>query len=470
MVLDGLEPRAVFRFFEELTQIPHGSGNTDKIADYCVYFAMERGLECMRDRMNNVIIKKPKTPDCKSDRVVILQGHLDMVCAAESGCDIDFENEGLRLKRSKDYIYAEGTTLGGDDGIAVAMALAVLDSHSITHPALECVFTTDEEVGMLGASALNTADLKGEYLLNIDSEDEGEFTVSCAGGARIDARLPKRKAEKQYSSRLEVAVDGLTGGHSGVEIHTGRANACVVLGRLLAAVPDSAIVTISGGEKDNAIPRSAKAVLAVNDPAAAKAVFEKVFTEICAEYQGIERRMTLSIAETDSDDAVDCEVIRLLTSAPNGVKKMSADFADLAETSSNLGIIEDKGAEIQLSFSVRSSVDTEKDALTKEICSAIEDCGGTFSVSGEYPAWEYRQESHLRELCKEVYKEQYGREPKISAIHAGLECGIFCGKMPWLDCISFGPDILDIHTPRERLDIQSAARVYAFLLELLKRV
>ncbi len=478
MVLDGLKPERVMKYFEEICSVPHGSRDTGRISQYCMNFAEEHGLDADCDASGNIVIRKPKSADCESDETVIIQGHLDMVCAKESGCDINFRKDGLRLKRDNSFIWAEGTTLGGDDGIAVAMALAVLEADDITHPALECIFTTDEEVGMLGAAALDMSEIKGKYLINIDSEDEGVFTVSCAGGATITAGLPASHTADIDISKAEyvkIRVGGLTGGHSGVEIHKGRANACKLLGRFLAelqGLTSLCIADIKGGEKDNAIPRECEAGILVTDTT-------PVFQLISA-YEAIYRE---KYYETDPYLYISCDntqrrngnilgnnIIRLLAEVPNGVRAMSKDIDGLVETSSNLGIISSDSEKITVTFSVRSSIAEKKDALIKDIASLISECGGVYEINGVYPAWEYKADSRLRKACIDAYRELYGREPVIDAIHAGLECGIFCGKKPELDCISFGPDIHDIHTTGEKLDIKSTERVYRFLLNLLKRL
>lgn len=468
-VLDNFEPKRVMKYFEEICAIPHGSRDSEKIADYCVEFAKAHGLEWSRDKSNNVVIKKKKHPRSKCADTVIIQGHLDMVCAKTSESDIDFKKDGLKLCADDKFIWAENTTLGGDDGIAVAMALAILESDNIIHPALECVFTTDEEIGMLGASALDMSGLKGKYLLNIDSEDEGEFTVSCAGGATLTVNIPlerKTAAGKGY----KITVAGLTGGHSGVEIDKGRANSIILLGDLLQSISDDIeIISVKGGEKDNAIARTAEAVvISKKEPD-----LTRKEEEYKKKYKQTDPNLSVTVTECETEKNVILnkeDVIKLLSGVPNGVKEMSKAIDGLVETSSNFGIFTTDEEKLTAVFSVRSSAGDKKQALMREISDTAESCGGTVSVEGEYPAWEYKENSHLRDTAKKVFCEQYGKEPIIAAIHAGLECGIFCGKKPELDCISFGPDIKDIHTPREKLDIKSTERVYQFLIGLLENI
>ena len=475
-VLDQLEPKNVFRFFEQMCAIPHGSYNTKAVSDWCVAFAKERGLEHYQDEMNNVILIKEAFAGYEEAQPVILQGHLDMVCEKAPGCEKDMARKGLDLAVEGDYIYAEGTTLGGDDGIAVAMALAALDDESLPHPRLEVILTTEEEVGMDGAMALDVSPIRGRKLLNLDSEAEGVFTVSCAGGSMAACGLPVARAPFG-GDILRVRVAGLTGGHSGAEIHKGRANANMLLGRLLramAAETELRLVSADGGLKDNAIPVAAEAVVAAEDGRKAKAAAERMAACFQTEYRRSDPMLTVT-AEEDAAawqpmDASSTErTVCLLACAPNGVQTMSQDIHGLVQTSLNLGILKTGENAVTASFCIRSSVDSEKEMLKDRLACLLAQLGGGVSFSGEYPGWAYRPDSPLRELMTEVYREQYGREPKVEAIHAGLECGLLAGKLPGLDCVSIGPDLLEIHTPREKMSISSVQRVWAFVREVLKR-
>lgn len=475
-VLDQLEPKSVFRFFEELCAIPHGSGNTGAISRWCVDFARARGLEAYQDAANNVIIVKDAAPGYEGAAPLILQGHLDMVCERASDCQKDMAREGLDLAVDGDDVYARGTTLGGDDGIAVAMCLALLDDDSLAHPRLEVVLTTEEEVGMEGAAALDTSLLQGRQLLNLDSEEEGIFTVSCAGGCRAACTRPVTRAPFAGPA-MTVKVEGLTGGHSGTEIHRGLGNADILLGRLLLAMSKAAelrLIAVSGGLKDNAIPVSASASLAAADGEAARAAAAELAGAFQAEYQstdpGLFVRCEPCTAEktpmdADSTGAVLC----MLNCLPNGVQAMSPALPGLVQTSLNLGILETGETSVTASFCVRSSVGSQKQMLLERLECLMGQLGGSVAVSGDYPEWAYRQDSPLRRRMAEVFWEQYGREPQIEAIHAGVECGLFCGKIPDLDCVSIGPDLREIHTPRERMSISSVQRVWRFVLEVLKR-
>lgn len=475
-VLDQLEPKNVFRFFEEMCAIPHGSYNTKAVSDWCVAFAKARGLEHYQDEMNNVILIKEASAGYEEAEPVILQGHLDMVCEKAPGCEKDMAREGLDLAVEGDYIYAEGTTLGGDDGIAVAMALAALDDDSLPHPRLEVILTTEEEVGMDGAMALDVSPIRGRKMLNLDSEAEGIFTVSCAGGSMAACGLPVARAPFG-GDILRVRVEGLTGGHSGAEIHKGRANASMLLGRLLlamAAETELRLVSADGGLKDNAIPVAAEAVVAAADGRKAKAAAERMAACFQVEYRRSDPMLTVTAEEAAAAwlpmDAASTErTLCLLVCAPNGVQTMSQDIHGLVQTSLNLGILKTEENAVTASFCIRSSVDSEKEMLKDRLACLLAQLGGRVSFSGEYPGWAYRPDSPLRELMTEVYREQYGREPKVEAIHAGLECGLLAGKLPGLDCVSIGPDLLEIHTPREKMSISSVQRVWAFVREVLKR-
>lgn len=475
-ILEGLEPKNVFRFFEEMCAIPHGSGNTKAISDWCVAFAKARGLEHYQDNLNNVIIIKEATPGYENAGAVIFQGHLDMVCEKDADCHKDMAREGLDLVVDGDYVYARGTTLGGDDGIAVAMALAILDDDSIPHPRLEAVFTVDEEIGMLGAVDLDVAPLKGKTLINVDSEDEGVFTVSCAGGNITRCHVPIARAAFEGTA-LTIRVDGLQGGHSGVEIHKGRANACMVLGRALRAAGKAApmrLIRVDGGLKDNAIPALAEAQIVSADAAAVRQALAELEANLKTEFRVTDPGIRLgaepcqaSMMPMDADSTG--KVLCFLSCVPNGVQVMSADIAGLVQTSLNLGILKTGEDTVDASFCVRSSVDSEKQMVKDRLACLTEQLGGTASFSGDYPGWAYLEDSALRELMIEVYREQYGSDPKVEAIHAGVECGMFAGKIPGLDAVSIGPDLLEIHTPRERMSVPSVQRLWKFILEVLRR-
>lgn len=469
-VLEHYEPREALRYFEEICAIPHGSRDTKRISDYCVRFAKERGLACVQDEHNNVVICKPGTKGYEDHPPVILQGHLDMVCEKAPDCDLDFSADGLRLRCDGKYIYAEGTTLGGDDGIAVAYALAVLAADDLKHPPIEAVFTVDEEIGMLGADAMDMSVLKGRVLLNCDSEDEGILTVSCAGGVTSVLTRPVRR-EAYAGPVWRMGVKNLTGGHSGVEINKGRANASKTLAAVLQELPVR-LIRIDGGGKDNAIPRSCEALVVAENPQAAfRAKAEQVkgtlpAAESEAEFYCLPAESGLAPMTEESSRAV----IALLNRLPNGVQKMSEDIEGLVQTSLNLGILKTQEEDVTMAFSVRSSVNTEKTALIDALKEVGLAHGAAYTDSGAYPAWEYQKHSRLRDVMVSVFRELYGKEPVVEAIHAGLECGIFSDRLPGLDAVSFGPQMHDIHTCRERLDLGSTERTWKYLLAVLERL
>lgn len=479
-VLTGLEPASVFSYFEELCSIPHGSSDTKKISDYCVRFAQEHGLRCIQDDSNNVIIFKDGTAGYENSAPVMLQGHLDMVCEKTADCAIDFTKDGLTLKLEDGIISAEGTTLGGDDGIAIAYALAILASDDIPHPPLEAVFTVDEEIGMLGAAALDCSPLKARTMLNMDSEDEGYLLVSCAGGVGAICHLPITRVQAE-GVQAELTIAGLTGGHSGVEIDKQRANANQLIGRALnelSKIVPFQLVSVAGGLKDNAIPREAvaKLIVAEEDIAALNEFVSNYQTVFSSEYSISDPQLTMTVqigehaAVLAIDPSSQERTIAALLNLPGGIQRMSLDIEGLVQTSLNMGILTTEDSEVVMSFAVRSSVSTEKEEVVSRMVSLMTVLGGTVERVGDYPAWEYKKDSHLRDLMIEIFEEMYGRKPVVQALHAGVECGLFAGKLPGLDCVSFGPDMQDIHTTSECMSVESVRRTWEYTLEILKRL
>ncbi len=477
-VLKELEPKEVFHYFEEICNIPHGSGNIEKISDYLVNFAKERNLFYIQDELKNVIIIKEASKGFEGAEPVIIQGHMDMVAVKTPESKLDMEKEPLQLAIDGDYVYARETSLGGDDGIAVAYALALLDSEKIEHPRLEIVLTVDEETGMEGARGIDLSMLKGHRLLNLDSEEEGIFLTSCAGGARVNCELPL-KWEEAEGTLYEVSIRGLLGGHSGAEIHKERGNSNSLSGRLLTECADGTeyrIVGIEGGLADNAIPRETKAEVLVlkNEDVFEENIRifeEKLKKELESKDPGVQIFTEKKEHAKRKGFSKECshKAASLLFMLPNGVQAMSMDVAGLVETSLNMGIVETKKETFRIEFSVRSSIESAKEALIKKMEVITGLCGGSCKVSGSYPGWAYRKNSPLREMMIRVYREMYKKEPEIQAIHAGLECGLLAEKIPDLDCVSLGPDMKDIHTTEEKLSISSVKRVWEYCIEVLKQ-
>lgn len=465
-VLAGIRPQRVFEIFEDICAIPHGSGNTKAVSDYCADFARAHGLSFSQDNLNNIIIRKPASAGYEKCETVVIQGHLDMVCEKEKALDFDFEHEGLRLKIEGDYISASGTTLGGDDGVAVAMALSILEDDSLRHPPLEVIFTTDEETGMYGAAGFDVSCVTAKRFINLDSENEGVFIVGCAGGVRVDINLPV-STKTIIKPAYKVEISGLAGGHSGTEINKGRLNANKVLGKFLSQLENVNISEISGGAKDNAIPVSAFCVFSCYGDAVSAA---KIFVEEngLPTDDGLKITVSRQTAERFFCAESSKKVIELLNELPYGVITFSEDIKDLVETSVNLGVVRTRGDAVTFTLSLRSSKSAEKQALKEDIENIAAKFGAEVSERGDYPAWEYRKNSQLRDTMTSVFRELYGREPKIEIIHAGLECGLFSEKIKGIDAVSIGPDLFDIHTPRERLSISSLARTYSYICRVLE--
>lgn len=477
--LENLEPKDVFSYFEKLCSVPHGSGNTKQISDLCVRLAQELGLRCRQDASNNVVIWKDASPGYEAAEPVILQGHIDMVCVKTEDCGKDLAKEGLDLMTDGVSVWADKTSLGGDDGIAVAMAFAILADDSLPHPPLEAVFTVDEEVGMDGAFALDCSDLKGRRFLNIDSEVEGVFTVSCAGGVRAESVLPAQMKPLTGERGYRLTLSGLLGGHSGVDIDKGHASANHLMGRVLymarEACPGLRAADIRGGAFDNVICRECVAKVAVPaEQADALASSVRAIEAVLRnEYAVGDPGLTLRCEPEEIERAWDAEttarLLHVLFILPQGVQEMSLDFPGLVQTSLNLGIIAAEEDGLHFTYSIRSSIASQKDLLRKKLRAVVEAAGGSVSERGDYPNWQYRKDSPLRELVQSAYRDLTGQEGRVDATHGGLECGLFVAKLPGLDAVSLGPNLTGIHSVRERLDVASAARVYALLREVLRR-
>ena len=473
--LNNIEPQRVFHYFEEICAIPHGSGNMDKIAEYCVNFAKKHGLRYEHDEANNVIIYKDGT---KAGKPVILQGHIDMVCQKTPESNINFETDGLDICVEGDYISANGTTLGADNGIAVAMIFAILESDALVHPLIEAVFTTDEEIGMIGAGKLDCTKLSGKRMINIDSESFDLLTVSCAGGSDCKILMPVKRT-KACGKKVSITLKGLKGGHSGVEIDKGRVNANVLAGRILnyaKKLCDFDIISINGGDKGNAITPVCNMELVVNETEEFISKIEDYFALVKKEISERERGVAISIRveEEGNFDAIDKEskekLIYVLLTAPNGVVEMSAEIENLVETSLNLGVLRTEEDKIVLHFALRSNKQTAMDFLEERLTLLASYNGCDVEVSGHYPPWEYKENSALQELYIKTYKEHFGKEPTVIAIHAGLECGMFASRIDDFDCISIGPDMYEIHTVNERLSVSSTKLIFELLVDILSKM
>lgn len=474
-VLEGLKPEKVFYYFEEISQIPRGSGNERGISDYLYNLAKSKGWEVIQDDGLNIIIKKPASKGYENAPAVMLQGHMDMVCEKNEGVDHDFEKDPIKLRIKDGCIYGTETTLGADDGIAVAYALSILDSDDLEHPPLEVLITTDEEKGMTGAEKVDGSIFKSRYLINLDSEGEGMFICGCAGGCSVQFKIPV-KFKKNKLPAYKLSVKGLQGGHSGGDIDKERGNSNKILGRLLYDLyEDIELVSIKGGSKVNAIPREAQAVIGTDN---IKTVRNKVseWNEILKnEYSFTDPSVAVSVEELNYEAAplkrgVFKKTIDAVNMIPNGVLSRSR-LIDLVISSNNLGVIAQDEQYITVSNQVRSSV---KSLMTHGIAPVMKQIGEALDIEckadGYYPGWEYAKESKIRDTCIETYREMCGREPVAGAIHGGLECGLLTEKIKGLDAVSMGPDAYDIHTPNEHISIKSTENVYNLLCGILKRI
>ncbi|MCM0650709.1 aminoacyl-histidine dipeptidase [Clostridium swellfunianum] len=481
-VLKNLKPYEVFKYFEEITQIPRGSGNEKGISDYLVAFAKEHNLEVIQDEALNVIIKKPGTAGYEGAPTIVLQGHMDMVNEKNQGTEHDFDKDPLKLRVEGDMLYATGTTLGADNGIAMAYAMALLASKDIAHPPVEALMTTDEEAGMSGAMALNPEHINGRILINIDSEEEGKLLVSCAGGVRVSVTLPiKWEDIKEDKTPIVIRLRGLKGGHSGMEIHKGRGNSNKIMGRILYDLQDRVsynLCSLNGGAKNNAIPREADAVLLVNkeDVEGLKAVASS-WNEV----------LKNELKASDPDVNVQVEVlpdrynkmfskettkkaVQLLYLIPSGIQTMSMEIAGLVQSSTNLGVVTTSKDMITYDSATRSSVKTLKEDLVNQFKLLAEVVGVECETRADYPDWQYDADSKIRRVFERVYKEMTGNDPEIVAIHAGVECGLFKEKFGEMDMISFGPNLYDVHTPDEHISISSTERMWNYLIAVLKEI
>lgn len=485
--LAGLSPAVVWKYFEEICAIPHGSGNTKQISDYLVAFAEEHGLEHYQDAWNNVIIIKEASKGCEHAEPLILQGHMDMVCEQDADCTKDMTRDGIDLIVDGDILTADKTTLGADDGIAVAFALAALSDESLTHPRLEAVITVDEETGMTGARNIDLSMLKGHMLLNLDSEEEGVFIVSCAGGTRVNA-VQKLQTAPLTGLPCTLTVSGLIGGHSGADIHLGKANAHLIGARALFECSRRfhiGLFGIDGGTKDNVIPSQASfsfflagpdgTLPGTDDVQALDAMLADLQKTLRAEYAGQDDSITLTLhagTAPETGEALTSEALQTafnaLLNLPNGVIAMSGMIAGLTETSSNLGILNLSEGTLSMGYLLRSMFTTSQFALRDRSILFLSQLGFVCKVESEYSGWAYDPDSRLRQELIACYEELFHSSPVIENMHAGVECGILSQKIPNLDCVSIGPQMQDIHTSREQVSISSVSRCWDLTVRLME--
>ncbi len=468
----NLNPKRVFELFEEICTIPHGSGNTKQLALWCLAFAEKLGLKGVMDEIGNVVLYKKGSVGREMESPIILQAHLDMVCAKEAEISFDFLKEKIAVETNGETVWANGTTLGADNGIGVAMILAIMEDATLSHPPIEGVLTMDEETGLIGAAALNGSLLKGNRMINLDSEDEGIFTAGCAGGSRVQIDLPLTFIPNDKAG-FTIRLQGLLGGHSGIEIHKKRLNANVVLANVLYNLKQNAKLNISnfiGGSLDNAIAKEAQCTIVSSYTKQELEVYlsqvkEQIKTEEDTEF-------TFSVIPCEApkkvwNDEMVNQVLRFLSLAPYGVQAMCKDLPNVVETSLNLGILKTNETSFSAVYSLRSAVEANRTALAEKLVVLAAEHGGQASEGSKYPAWEYRSQSSLREVMENVFEKQYGKKPVTEVIHAGLECGVFGQKIKNLDAVSIGPNMIDVHTPQERVWVDSVDRVYNYLCDVL---
>ena len=483
MKIEDLKPQLVFKYFSEICKIPRGSGNEKQISNYLTREGKKLGLEVVQDEHYNVLIKKKATPGYENAPTVIIQGHMDMDCEKNKGTDHDFKKDPIKLRVEGNYLYATDTTLGADNGIAVAMGLALLASDNIVHPPLEVVFTADEEESMNGAMNLKGDLFKGSYIINLDSEEEGTITVSCAGGVTALVTIEKEFKDVNSKVAFNIDVKGLLGGHSGMEINKQRANSNILMGRILNHLLNHAninldLVQISGGAKNNAIPREADAVILIDekDEEILKEELNKILNIFKNEFKTSDPKIEIlcekshkTYNEALKDDIRD-KIIATIILMPSGIQTMSMDIENLVESSTNLGVINNNKDNFLFEFATRSSVKSLKDEINNKMSLLCKTLDVKLSLEDDYPEWEYAKDSKLEEICINTYEELTGQKPEISAIHAGLECGLLLDAIKGAQAVSIGPNLYDVHTPNEHLDIKSTNRTWNYLLAILKNI
>lgn len=477
----NLEPKALWNNFADLNAVPRPSKKEERVIEFMKNFGNKLGLETFEDEIRNVIIRKPASPGMENRKPIVLQGHLDMVCQKNNDTNFDFDTQGIDMYVDGDWVRARGTTLGADNGLGVAMMMAILESKEIKHPAIDALFTIDEETGMTGALNLKGGILKGEILLNMDTEEDDEIGIGCAGGIDVLANRSYNEEETPEGSvGYTITVKGLNGGHSGMDIHKGLGNANKIMNRLLLDGFENfglQIAEISGGSLRNAIPResTAKIIVAAMYDEAFVFDMQEVISDIQAEYKTMEPNLTIEITKADlprkvMDLGVQEGFIRGIYAAHNGVYRMSADIKDLVETSNNIARVIVKDGEITIQNLTRSSVESSKMDLANALRAAYELFGCEVTFAGSYPGWTPNVNSEILDLLVKIYEKQNGSKPNVAACHAGLECGILGTNYPDMDMISFGPTIHGAHSPDERASISSSQKFWKFVLEILENI
>jgi len=477
----NLEPKALWNKFADLNAVPRPSKKEERVIEFMKNFGNSLGLETFEDEIRNVIIRKPATPGMENRKPIVMQGHLDMVHQKNADTVFDFDTQGIDMYVDGDWVRAKGTTLGADNGLGVATIMAILESKDIAHPAIEALFTIDEETGMTGALNLKGGILQGQILLNLDTEEDDEIDIGCAGGIDVTATRNYNEEEvPEGSVGYTITVKGLNGGHSGMDIHKGLGNANKIMNRLLFDGFENfglQITEINGGSLRNAIPRESTAKVIISQMFDEAYVYDmqEIISDIKAEYKTTEPNLSIEIVKSDlpekvMDLGVQEGIIRAIYAAHNGVYKMSADMVDLVETSNNIARVVIKDGEILVGCLTRSSVESSKFDLANSLRSAFELVGCEVELSGSYPGWTPNVNSEILEVLKDIYEKQNGEQPKVVACHAGLECGILATNYPDMDMISFGPTIHGAHSPDERASISSAQKYWKFVLEILSNI
>ena len=481
-VIRELEPKSVWNFFSDLNAVPRPSKKEERVIEFMMEFGRGLGLDTQKDDVGNVLIKKPATKGREDRATIAIQSHLDMVHQKNSDTDFDFSTQGIQMMINQDWVKAEGTTLGADNGIGVAYAMAVLAADDLEHPAIEALFTIDEETGMTGAKGLVGGLMSAKYLLNLDTEDDAELCIGCAGGVDVvgEAKYPVEPIA-DTDTTLEISLSGLTGGHSGMDIHLGRGNANKLMNRLLLSFCkefSAKIIEVDGGGLRNAIPRESRAVVAIGKShlEAAKKALSQYESVAQKEYKTTDPELSLSSKEVDSPSKglstdTSLKLVRAIYSIPNGIYRMSPDVDGLVQTSSNLArIVVKSDGDVHVACLVRGSVDTEKDDMADSITCALEQIGSTVTQSGDYPGWAPKPDSEVVKVMTEIYTNLFSHKPHVMACHAGLECGILGTNYPDMEMISFGPNIRGAHSPDERVQVTSVQKIWKLLVETLARI